>query len=93
MPLPRSSDNRQSPDTLVRELLDRSTAPLEATAAEQDRMAAAHHTLAGLDGSRRVHGVTHGFGPLVDSVADPDPARTTRTSGRSPSTAPTPSPR
>ncbi|WDV50134.1 aromatic amino acid ammonia-lyase [Streptomyces coeruleorubidus] len=75
MPLPRSSDDRRSPDTLVRDLLDRSSAPLEPTAAEQDRMAAAHRTLAGLDASRRVYGVTHGFGPLVDHPADPDPAR------------------
>ncbi|MYS95154.1 aromatic amino acid lyase [Streptomyces sp. SID5464] len=59
----------------MRDLLERSTAPLEPTAAEQDRMAAAHRTLAGLDGSRRVYGVTHGFGPLVDHAADPDPAR------------------
>ncbi|MEU0190709.1 aromatic amino acid ammonia-lyase [Streptomyces afghaniensis] len=75
MPLPRPSDDRPSPDTLVRDLLDRSAAPLGLTGAEQERMAAAHRTLAGLDGSRRVYGVTHGFGPLVDHAADPDPAR------------------
>ncbi|GHA19386.1 aromatic amino acid ammonia-lyase [Streptomyces purpurascens] len=75
MPLPRSSDDSRSPDTRVRDLLDRSTAPLEPTSAEQTRMAAARRTLAGLDGSRHVYGVTHGFGPLVDHPADPDPAR------------------
>ncbi|MEU1851159.1 aromatic amino acid ammonia-lyase [Streptomyces sp. NPDC019990] len=75
MPLPRSSDDSRSPGTLVGDLLDRGSAPLELTDAELARMTAAHRTLTGLDGSRRVYGVTHGFGPLVDHPADPDPAR------------------
>ncbi|WP_412775242.1 aromatic amino acid lyase [Streptomyces violaceus] len=75
MPLPRPSDDSRSPDTRVRDLPDRSTAPLERTSAEHSRVAAAQRTLAGLDGSRHVYGVTHGFGPLVDHPADPDQAR------------------
>ncbi|MCX3288108.1 aromatic amino acid ammonia-lyase [Streptomyces sp. NEAU-H22] len=63
------------PDTPVEDLLDRSNEPLEPTAVDQARMTAAHRALTGLDGSRRVYGVTHGFGPLVDHPADPDPAR------------------
>ncbi|MFF7768324.1 aromatic amino acid lyase [Streptomyces massasporeus] len=75
MPLPHPSADPRPPDTLVGDLLDRSIEPLEPTAVDQARMAAAHRALTGLDDSRRVYGVTHGFGPLVDHPADPDPAR------------------
>ncbi|MBR8640373.1 aromatic amino acid lyase [Streptomyces tuirus] len=75
MSLPRSPHDSRSPGILVDDVLDRGSAPLELNAAEQARMTAAHRTLTGLDGSRRVYGVTHGFGPLVDHPADPDPAR------------------
>ncbi|MEU9225155.1 aromatic amino acid ammonia-lyase [Streptomyces massasporeus] len=75
MPLSHPSADPRPPDTLVGDLLDRSVEPLEPTAVDQARMTAAHRALTALDGSRRVYGVTHGFGPLVDHAADPDPAR------------------
>lgn len=75
MPLPHPLYDTRLPAAPVGDLLDRSTEPLEPTAVDQARMAAAHRALTGLDGSRRVYGVTHGFGPLVDHPADPDPAR------------------
>ncbi|MBZ4322010.1 aromatic amino acid ammonia-lyase [Streptomyces huiliensis] len=50
----------------------RRDARLDLTETERERLRQARRSLEGLDGSRRIYGVTHGFGPLVGHRADHD---------------------